>query len=146
VSAAGRTLSRHQLRAGRGVIDSVPCNDAQVGVTVLIVDDHAEFRRAARQLLEADGLVVVGEAADGDEAISVVATLGPDVVLLDIQLPGLDGFAVADILARSPTPPIVIFISSRDATVYGERLRTPLTRGFIAKSQLSGAAVVALVG
>jgi CheY-like chemotaxis protein len=52
--------------------------------TVLIVDDHEDFRKSAKALLEAEGFAVVGEAADGIEAIEAIATLRPSVVLLDI--------------------------------------------------------------
>ena len=63
--------------------------------TVLIVDDHDSFRESARALLEAEGFTVVGDATDGAAAVAAVARLRPDVVLLDIQLPDADGFAVA---------------------------------------------------
>ncbi len=64
--------------------------------TVLIVDDHAAFRASARALLQAEGFDVVGEAANGAEAVEAVAVLRPEIVLLDIQLPDLDGLAVAE--------------------------------------------------
>ena len=114
--------------------------------TVLIVDDHAAFRTSARALLEAEGFDVIGEAADGAEAFDAVATLRPEIVLLDIQLPGLDGLAVAQQLATAPDPPAVVLISSRDATAYGSRLSETPARGFIPKSGLSGEALAALVG
>ena len=82
---------------------------------VLIVDDHDGFRASARALLEAEGFAVVGEAADGIGALAAVERLRPDVVLLDVQLPDLDGFAVAERLAAAPDPPRVVLISSRDA-------------------------------
>jgi CheY-like chemotaxis protein len=63
--------------------------------TLLIVDDHSGFRSLARRLLTAGGFEVVGEAADGHAAITATHTLRPDVVLLDIQLPDIDGFEVA---------------------------------------------------
>jgi len=63
--------------------------------TVLIVDDHLSFRATARALLEAEGFEVVGEAADGAAALELVAQVHPEVVLLDVQLPDLDGFEVA---------------------------------------------------
>jgi DNA-binding NarL/FixJ family response regulator len=113
--------------------------------TVLIVDDHAAFRSSARALLEVEGFDVIGEAADGAEAVEAVAILRPDIVLLDIQLPGLDGLAVAEQLAGAPDPPAVVLISSRDAAVYGPRLRETPARGFIPKSGLSGEALAALV-
>ena len=73
--------------------------------TVLIVDDHAEFRASARALLEAEGFDVIGDAADGAEAIKAVTLLKPRLVLLDIQLPGEDGIAVAERLGELPDPP-----------------------------------------
>jgi DNA-binding NarL/FixJ family response regulator len=114
--------------------------------TVLIVDDHPAFRESASALLEAEGFAVVGEAADGDEAIAAVARLRPQVVLLDIQLPDLDGFAVAALLARGPDPPSVVLISSREAAAYGPRLGAAAALGFIPKRELSGSALAALVG
>ncbi|HET9666274.1 MAG TPA: response regulator transcription factor, partial [Desertimonas sp.] len=83
--------------------------------TVLIVDDHEGFRSAARALLEAEGFHVVGEAVDGREALTKVEHLQPDVVLLDIQLPNLDGFAVAERLAIDARATAVVLISSHDA-------------------------------
>lgn len=114
--------------------------------TVLIVDDHEAFRESASALLEADGFSVVGEAADGDGAIAEAERLRPEVVLLDIQLPGADGFAVAERLSAVAEPPRVVLISSRDARSYGPRLEASPARGFITKRELSGAALTALVG
>jgi two-component system nitrate/nitrite response regulator NarL len=116
-----------------------------MGPTVLIVDDHAAFRESVGALLEAEGFVVVGEAADGAAAIAAAERLAPAVVLLDVQLPDLDGFAVAERLAAGPDPPAVVFVSSRDAAAYGARLHGAAARGFIAKGDLSGAALAALV-
>ena len=121
------------------------CDDAAVRRTVLIVDDHEAFRTSARALLEAEGFDVVGESGDGDEALKAVADLRPQVVLLDVQLPGMDGFAVADRLAAEVDPPAVVLISSRDALAYGPRLRDTPSRGFIAKGELSGKALAALI-
>ena len=114
--------------------------------TVLIVDDHAEFRASARALLEAEGFDVIGDAADGAEAIKAVALLKPGLVLLDIQLPGEDGIAVAERLDGLPDPPVVVFISSREASAYGPRLTRSSARGFISKSSLSGKALTSLLG
>jgi DNA-binding NarL/FixJ family response regulator len=114
--------------------------------TVLIVDDHAAFRTSARALLQAEGFEVIGEATGGAEAVEAVAVLRPEIVLLDIQLPDLDGLAVAEQLAAAPDPPAVVLISSRDAATYGPRLRDTPALGFIPKSGLSGQAVAALTG
>ena len=124
---------------GRGV---GPC---AVGLTVLIVDDHAAFRASARALLEAEGLDVIGEAADGAQALRAVAELEPAIVVLDVQLPGLDGIEIANQLASGRDPPAVVLVSSRDAAAYGPRLRNSLARGFISKSALTGQALAALV-
>jgi DNA-binding NarL/FixJ family response regulator len=113
--------------------------------TVLIVDDHAAFRESASALLEAEGFDVVGEAADGEDALAEVERLRPEIVLVDIQLPGLDGFGVAELLAQTADAPTVILISSRDAGTYGSRLDEAPVRGFLAKRSLSGAALAGLV-
>jgi DNA-binding NarL/FixJ family response regulator len=112
-----------------------------MGPTVLIVDDHAEFRAAARRLLEAEGVDVVGEAADGFEALVLIARLRPDLVLLDLQLPEKDGFEVARELRRMADPPAVVMISSRPAGVYGDRLDQVDALGFLAKHELSAEAL-----
>jgi DNA-binding NarL/FixJ family response regulator len=121
------------------------CDDDSVRPTVLIVDDHEGFRTSARALLEADGFDVVGESADGGGALRAVSELRPQVVLLDIQLPDMDGFAVAARLAETSDPPAVVLISSRDAAAYGPRLRATPSRGFIPKSELSGKTLADLI-
>ena len=113
---------------------------------MLIVDDHADFRASATALLEAEGFTVVGSAADGATAVEAVMRLRPAVVLLDVQLPDTDGFAVAGRLAQLAGPPRVVLISSRDAAAYGARIDAAPARGFLAKRELSGAALAALVG
>jgi DNA-binding NarL/FixJ family response regulator len=122
------------------------CDDLRVRTTVLIVDDHDDFRESATALLDAEGFAVVGGAADGQTAVAAVTRLHPDVVLLDVQLPDLDGFAVAERLAALPRPPQVVLISSREATAYGPRVGEARVAGFLAKRELSGASLAALVG
>ena len=114
--------------------------------TVLLVDDHAAFRESASALLEAEGFHVVGQAADGTEAVEQAERLQPVVVLLDIQLPGADGFTVAERLAALPGAPRVVLISSREASAYGNRVGDAPAPGFIAKPELTGEALAALVG
>jgi DNA-binding NarL/FixJ family response regulator len=135
-----------EIEAGRNAQRGVLCDDREMRPTVLIVDDHAGFRESASALLEAEGFDVVGEASDGPAAIVETERLRPQVVLLDIRLPGQDGFEVARLLAASPEPPVVVLISSREAATYGARLEGAPVRGFIAKRELSGESLAALVG
>jgi DNA-binding NarL/FixJ family response regulator len=112
---------------------------------VLIVDDHAPFRSLARRLLVAGGFQVVGEAADGAGALAATRDLAPDVVLLDVQLPDLDGFAVAEALARGRPEPVVVLVSSRALLDYGSRVAASTARGFIAKAELSGETLLRVI-
>ncbi len=105
---------------------------------LLIVDDHASFRVFARRLLSLDGFDVVGEAADGAAAITAAQLLRPDVVLLDVQLPDLDGFRVTEALTAGDGGPAVVLVSSRSRDDYGAQVVLSNARGFVAKSDLSG--------
>lgn len=112
---------------------------------MLIVDDHAGFRASSRALLESEGFDVVGDASDGESALEAVQRLRPQVVLLDVQLPDLDGIQVAERIAESPDPPAVVLISSRSAAAYGPRLAHAAAIGFLAKADLSGESLARLL-
>ena len=114
--------------------------------TVLIVDDHAVFRSTVRALLEYDGFEVIGEAGDGEAGVSAAHRLSPDVVLVDVRLPDIDGFATAERLLAGGSAPAVILTSSSDDPLYPDRARRSGARGFVAKHDLSGAALLALLG
>ena len=103
-----------------------------MGRTVLIVDDHAPFRRAARELLTGAGFEVVGEAEDGAGALREALRLAPEVVLLDVQLPDIDGFEVARRLAGHVGA--TILVSGREGS-YRRRLATSPAVGFIEKGE-----------
>ena len=107
----------------------------------MIVDDHMGFRARARQLLESEGYDVVGEAQDGASALAEAVRLGPDVVLLDVQLPDLDGFQVAGLLMTRGASAAIILISGRDRTEYNRQIEACPALGFLTKSELSGAAI-----
>jgi DNA-binding NarL/FixJ family response regulator len=113
--------------------------------SVLIVDDHPGFRAQARALLVAAGYEVVGEAADGESGVRVARDLSPDVVLLDVQLPGITGFEVVRLIAGDPDPPAIILISSRDASDYGRRIERSGALGFICKADLSAGSLAAVL-
>jgi DNA-binding NarL/FixJ family response regulator len=113
--------------------------------SVLIVDDHPGFRARARALLAAAGYQVVGEAPDGESAVSVARDLSPDVVLLDVQLPDITGFEVVRRVRSEPNPPLVVLISSREASDYGSRIGRSGALGFISKSELSAQTLAAML-
>jgi CheY-like chemotaxis protein len=123
--------------AGRFPLD----NDEMAPARVLVVDDHEGFRATARALLESDGLLVVAEAADGAEAVAATRRVVPDLVLLDVHLPDLDGFEVSELVARLPYPPVVVLTSSRPVADLRRRLQHSAAAGFVPKHLLSGAAL-----
>jgi DNA-binding NarL/FixJ family response regulator len=124
------------------------CFNASIGVvacSVLIVDDHPGFRAQARVLLVAAGYEVVGEATDGESAVRLTRDLSPDVVLLDVQLPDISGFEVIRLLGGGPGRPLIVLISSRDASDYGSRIERSGALGFICKPELSAGALAAVL-
>jgi CheY-like chemotaxis protein len=121
-------------------------DDVWMRPRVLIVDDHVGFRTVARAMLQSEGFEVVGEAADGGDALAAVARLRPGIVLLDIHLPDMDGFEVSQRLAALSDAPVVILISSRPIADLRQRLADSPVAGFLAKHELSAASVAALAG
>ena len=118
--------------------------------SVLIVDDHPPFRFAARALLERGGFRVVGEAGDGIAALDAVRLLLPDVVLLDVQLPGEDGFAVCEQIASARDDaaracPVIVLTSGRASSTFRRRLAASSAVGFIAKGELTASLLRSIV-
>jgi DNA-binding NarL/FixJ family response regulator len=118
------------------------CDASTVTARLLLVDDHAGFRRAARALLTAAGWDVVGEAATAADALALHAALHPDVVLLDVALPDGNGFDLVASFAGAD----VVLISSRDWSEIPARTHAAGARGFLRKETLSGPALAELVG
>jgi DNA-binding NarL/FixJ family response regulator len=114
-------------------------------MSVLIVDDHPSFRACARALLQAEGFEIVGEAEDGVSALAAARALRPQVVLLDVQLPDTDGFALAAELTGGEDGPAVVLTSSRDAADFGPLVAESGASGFVPKAELCGARLVALL-
>src|SRR3954454_22394876 len=102
-----------------------------MAMTLMIIDDHRSFRAAARRVLESAGFDVIGEAADGESALEAIPDLRPDVVLLDVQLPGIDGFEVASQLTKRAGAPLIVMTSSREGADFGPLIERSGARGFI---------------
>jgi DNA-binding NarL/FixJ family response regulator len=112
----------------------------------LIVDDSADFRIAATNLLEGAGIDVVGVARTAEEALVRYADLRPDVTLVDVELGGESGFDVVEQLHRADPPaPSVILISTHSEQDYAEMIAASSALGFLAKFALSPAAITGMV-
>jgi CheY-like chemotaxis protein len=113
---------------------------------ILIVDDHPSFRATVKVMLLADGFEVVGEAADGRTALEAVERLKPDLVLLDVQLPDMDGFTVVNELRRRDSyRPKIVLTSSHDESDFGPIVARCGVAAFVPKGELSGAALRAVL-
>jgi DNA-binding NarL/FixJ family response regulator len=117
-----------------------------MATTVLVVDDHDGFRATVRQLLHAEGFEVVGEAADAASAIAAAHALRPDVVLLDVCLPDLDGVQASSRIGALNGRAAIVLTSSYDLADLPGLIGDSPAVGFIPKSELSGAALRALLG
>ena len=111
---------------------------------VLLVDDNSDFRRAARQLLERHGFAVVAEADTGMSGLER-AQEHRRRWLVDVQLPDIDGFEVAQRLSRLATPVDVILTSSLDDTDFGALVAASSALGFVPKAELSASAIETLL-
>jgi DNA-binding NarL/FixJ family response regulator len=116
-----------------------------MAASVLIIDDHSGFRTQARRLLESEGYLVVGEAADVDSGLEAARTLHPQLALVDVYLPDGDGFDLASQIAVLSDPPTVIMISSHDRAELEPCVEQSNARGFVAKADLSRAAIEELL-
>src|SRR3954451_15980076 len=112
---------------------------------VLIVDDHPSFRSAARLLLEHEGFEVIGAAEDGASGLAATSELAPDLVLLDINLPDLDGVDVASRIRLAHGAPRVVLTSSRDPREFGPLVGRSGANGFVPKGELSAERICALL-
>jgi two-component system nitrate/nitrite response regulator NarL len=117
-------------------------------LSCLIVDDSPRFGEEARDVLEHQGISVVGIATSGDEALRLASGLRPDLVLVDISLGEESGFDVARRLVNTSNdkPPAVILISSYDEREFSGRIEASPTLGFIAKTELSARHIRELLG
>jgi len=126
--------------------DPGPRDDPIVGVTIVIVDDHAGFRAMARTMLQEAGFAVIGEAADGEAALAAgaVPSAPPGAARRPASRPRW--LCLAQRLADAGGEELVVLTSSRSAADYGSRLVRSPARGFITKADLSGPVLARMVG
>ena len=117
----------------------------RVELTAVIVDDHAGFRDQAAELLRSAGYEVVGSCPDGRSAVDAISALRPDVVLLDVQLPDTDGFALISRLVAVSDGATIVLTSTREAADYGGRVARSGAAGFISKAELSAQSLANVV-
>jgi DNA-binding NarL/FixJ family response regulator len=110
---------------------------AKCEVTVLLVDDQERFRGALRELIAcAEGFALVGEASSGEEATRAVQTLDPQLVLMDVVMPGMGGIAAArTIIGRRPAP-VVVLISVDDPSTHPEAGDLAASVPYVLKQEL----------
>ena len=105
-------------------------------VQVLIVDDQLPFREASRMVVEmTDGFEVAGEAENGEEAVEMATRLRPDLVLMDVQMPGIDGLEATRRIAKLENPPHVFVMSTHESGDYEGPAQAAGAVGFVPKSQ-----------
>jgi two-component system chemotaxis response regulator CheY len=116
------------------------------GPSVVVADDHSTFRRQACAVLSAHGWTVLGQAESGQQALNLVRSLSPDVVVLDVMLGDMDGFEVAALLFEERIRSLVVLISAYEAATFATRLSRSMAEGavagFVPKSEFSTKALL----
>jgi len=124
--------------AGNGMGQHHSDMDALADVRVLIVDDQLPFREAARMVVEmTDGFEVAGEAANGEAAVEKARDLRPDLVLMDVQMPGMNGLEATERIRALDDPPHILIMSTHESGDYRETALHAGAYAFLPKSEFS---------
>lgn len=121
-------------------LGTAECEDKRmetIPVRTLIVDDQVNFRSAARMVVEAtDGFEVAGEAETGEAGVELARQLDPDLVLMDINLPGINGLEATRLIVEESRSVVVLLISTYDEADFGDQISRSMAAGFIPKASL----------
>ena len=101
--------------------------------TVMIADDHPIFRAGLRQIVEAEGYQVVAEAGDGETCISSAKMCEPDVVIIDLAMPGMDGYKTLNWLVENLPDTVCVVVSMHSSNVFAKKAKEMGARAFVAK-------------
>ena len=144
--AIGRSVTlAGQARAGNLPPAVTPSPSSQSAVGVLLVDDQAVFRGVARDVVEATpGFAVVGEASSGEEAVEVAQELQPELVLLDVRMPAMDGLETARRVVAAHAGGVIVLISVEDAAELPPGVESCGAATFIRKQDFGPAALSAM--
>ncbi len=114
-------------------------------VRVLVVDDQEPFRDAAAAVIGATpGFAVAGLASSGEESISAATANRVDMVLMDVNLPGIDGLTATEQLRQLPEPPVVVLVSTHDEDEFADRVADVGAAAFLAKSQFGADSLISV--
>jgi DNA-binding NarL/FixJ family response regulator len=121
------------MTAGQAASDA-PAADAAAGIRVLVADDQELVRAGFCVILgAAEGIEVIGEAADGEQAVALAADLAPDVVLMDIRMPAMDGLAATRLITAGQPAPKVVMLTTFDLDDYVYEALRAGASGFLLK-------------
>src|SRR5437588_11166320 len=115
-------------------------------IRVLIADDHRLFAQALEAILTGDGRIeIVGQERDGHEAVQLAEQLEPDVILMDIAMPGMDGFQATRVIKQTRPRSCILMLTGSDSRSDVDRARTAGAAGYVTKDRIAAELIDAIV-
>jgi DNA-binding NarL/FixJ family response regulator len=115
-------------------------------IRVLIADDHRLFAQALDAILSGDErIAVVGQARDGNEAVALAAELDPDVILMDIAMPGMDGFQATRVIKQARPGACILMLTGSDSRTDVDRARKAGAAGYVTKDRIAAELIDAII-